>query len=356
MDVFKKKYILITQNYLEVVFLSTILENCFKIKLIQKSDDEDYLQALKIYNDETPTEIKTASNQISYWITKDTSNFKFKFLIFAAYLGDEVIGFAEIAYFNVQPTFALIDYMTFKETFKVNAVFFPIFNLIKYFMKDNNLNVDYWITEINNKENGTNIDKESIFFKKLICIENFGSINTDYFHPSLGESNYESSFVAKLYIKTNDIIKQLSRETVLSIIKTIYYSYYWEWYKPFTSINDINEYKQQLDVNFEKIKLNLMDQAQVPIESHNCVLSEINSNSTSRIIPAKNVKKKYTLPFVLLAVIAFPIIIMLVYEKIFKLFGYNLSSTTMTPAIATILAAALSGSILIWSTLRKKND
>ncbi|AKG34323.1 hypothetical protein [Paenibacillus durus] len=336
--------------------MSSILENRYKIKLIIKNDDEDYVQALKIYNDETPPEIKTESNQITYWINKDTSNFNFKFMIFTAYLDNEVIGFAEIAYFNVQPKFALIDYMTFKKVYKVNAVFFPIFNLIQNYMNNNSLHVDYWITEINHKEDGANIDKESAFFKKLICIENFGSISTDYFHPSLGDNNYESSFIARLYIKTNDSLKQLSKQTVLFIIKTIYYSYYWEWYKPFSTVDAINSYKQHLDINFEKIKKNLIDQANVSVECSNCMLAEVNSQSTSGIVPAKKVKKKFTLPLILTAVILSPLIIMLLYYQIFKLLGFNLGSTTMTPAVATILGAAISGSIGIWSTTRKKSD
>ena len=42
------------------------ISNEFIIKRVNKTSDEDYIKALKIYNDTTPYEIKTNSNEISY--------------------------------------------------------------------------------------------------------------------------------------------------------------------------------------------------------------------------------------------------------------------------------------------------
>lgn len=231
------------------------LTNCYKIKLISKSDDEDYIKALKIYEDQTPVEIRTASNEISYWIDKSRDdNADFNFMVFAVYLDNVVIGFSETAYFS-HNRFVLFDYITFSKDFRVNAVFFPVFSLIKNYFKDRmNFSVDYWITEISDRENGKQIDKESAFLKKLIYMENFCCIDIDYVQPQLGNNNFESSFQCKLYLQTNSEISQLSRDTVDSIVKNIYYSYYFNWYIPFLEESELKLYKINLDKHYSYFK------------------------------------------------------------------------------------------------------
>lgn len=41
------------------------LEHRFSIKHVTRTSDEDYVKALRIYNDTTPYEIKTPTNEIS---------------------------------------------------------------------------------------------------------------------------------------------------------------------------------------------------------------------------------------------------------------------------------------------------
>lgn len=46
------------------------LEHRFSIKHVTRTSDEDYVKALRIYNDTTPYEIKTPTNEITYWLSK----------------------------------------------------------------------------------------------------------------------------------------------------------------------------------------------------------------------------------------------------------------------------------------------
>ncbi len=334
--------------------MSFILKNCYKIKLVTKADDEDYIKAIKIYNDETPPEIKTSSNQISAWIDRKKDNLDFEFMVFVAYLDDEVIGFAEIAYFS-KNSFVLIDYLTLKKNFRVNAVFFPVLSLIQIFMQNRNSNVNYWITEINNKDDGKNIDRESAFFKKLICVENFGFINTEYYHPYLGEDNFESSFVSKLYLKTNDKITNLSKETVLLIIKSIYYSYYLEWYRPFMTTDGVNNYKLNLDVNFEKIKSNMLDQINISIECRDCLLPEtINSQSTSGTVPAKKTKPKLLYYLIVgMIILICPLLITILYNQVLSTFGLGVNTTSLASGIGTMLSALIAAATVYFVNTKK---
>ena len=45
-----------------------LLENKFSIKRVIRSSDEEYIEALKIYNETTPVDIKTNTNEITYWL------------------------------------------------------------------------------------------------------------------------------------------------------------------------------------------------------------------------------------------------------------------------------------------------
>ena len=46
--------------------MPNLLEHRFAIKRITKPSNEDYISALKIYNETTPPDIKTNTNEITY--------------------------------------------------------------------------------------------------------------------------------------------------------------------------------------------------------------------------------------------------------------------------------------------------
>lgn len=48
--------------------MPNLLEHRFAIKRITKPSNEDYISALKIYNETTPPDIKTNTNEITYWL------------------------------------------------------------------------------------------------------------------------------------------------------------------------------------------------------------------------------------------------------------------------------------------------
>jgi len=232
------------------------LEHKFAIKRIFKETDSGYNQAIRIYNDTTPVEIKTNTNEIVHWLNKEGC---FKIMVFVLYLDEEVIGFSMISYI-VAKKIVIIDYLALKSQYRINSVFFSYIGLLQNYLQKSTIDVSYYITEISNKGNGKNIDKESKIFKKLICLEGFGKINSIYHTPPLGLTNHESEFESFLYIKTNDNIKQINRETYLDIVRAIYYDYFYEWYKDFLlESKDLKEYRQRIDNGFNLVKKNIAD-------------------------------------------------------------------------------------------------
>lgn len=74
----------------------------------------------------------------------------------------------------------------------------------------------------------------------------------------LGLNNFESSFDAKIYIKSNDKISEISKDTYLQIIESIYYDYYVAWYKILFSESDLNKYQLKVDTLFQDLTNKLM--------------------------------------------------------------------------------------------------
>lgn len=50
------------------------LDYTFSIKKVKKTTDTDYIEAIKIYNEKIPYEIRTPSNEITMWINESQKN------------------------------------------------------------------------------------------------------------------------------------------------------------------------------------------------------------------------------------------------------------------------------------------
>ena len=58
--------------------MPNLLEHRFAIKRITKPSNEDYISALKIYNETTPPDIKTNTNEITYWLEQNRNELPFE--------------------------------------------------------------------------------------------------------------------------------------------------------------------------------------------------------------------------------------------------------------------------------------
>ncbi|MHA7965228.1 hypothetical protein ACX93W_13875 [Paenibacillus sp. CAU 1782] len=325
------------------------LTNCYKVKLITRADDEDYIKALKIYEEQTPVEIRTNSNEISYWIDNGKENEDFTFMVFAVYLDNTVIGFSETAYFS-KNRLVLFDYITFSKDFRVNAVFFPVFSLIKnYITEKMRFIVDYWITEISDRDNGKQVDRESAFLKKLIYLENFCYIDVNYIQPQLGDNNYESSFNCKLYLQTNGEIRTLSKETVNNIVKSIYYSYYYNWYAPFLAEESKKrKYRSNLDNIYKDFQESISSKSSIPVKYNTTLTDNDSSQTTSGSVPA-SINKSKAIKYVMLvcSIIVIPVVIVIASTYVLKLFKVQTD-------VYMALAPAIISAIIVWLTNKRK--
>ena len=70
------------------------LEYLFSIKRVKKTTDIDYINAIKIYNENIPFDIRTTLNELSMWLNEDTNKSPFIIYCFVLYINEQVVGFA----------------------------------------------------------------------------------------------------------------------------------------------------------------------------------------------------------------------------------------------------------------------
>ena len=315
------------------------MENKFTIRRVYKSTDEDYILALRIYNETTPTEIKTNTNEITYWLDKKDDSQPFEMLLFILYLDDKIAGFAMMSYLKKQHII-VIDYIALYDRYRVNAVFFPYISLLQNYLNESDYDVAYIVNEVSNKDNGKKIDKESRLFKKLFCLEGFGRINARYYTPPLGISNHESTFEAYLYVKSSDSIKMLSKDTYLSIVHSIYYDYFVTWYKDFLDKEDGKIYEQKISLSIQSIEKSVLAEAIIEILYVECPVLGIGAEEiTYGVLPAPKKKKISFWPILILFIVACPLVIIWMYTLILNKIGIPMSS------VATIIGSFMSATI-----------
>lgn len=231
------------------------LNSSFKIKRFQSSDDRDFIKALKIYNDTIPVETKTDTNEITYFLDLKEKRSREMFF-FGLYYNDDIIGYIESAYLSQTKTIVL-DYITLKNEFNINGIFYPLFSLFQQYFSENLIDYDYIVTEVSVRSIEENVDKESYYSRKLLQAEDFRIIDIPYPQPLLGLNNFESNFDLRLMIKSLNSIVNLKADTFKAIVKDIYYNHYLDWYKTFISDEDVAKYKIHISEQLEKIDNNL---------------------------------------------------------------------------------------------------
>lgn len=109
------------------------LDYRFRIRRFEKSSDADYAAALKIYNETTPYEIKTNTNEITMWLDRKEDSDPFESMFFALYFADILAGFAMMTYIRSQ-RIVILEYIALSAQFRVNTVFFSYVNLLENYL------------------------------------------------------------------------------------------------------------------------------------------------------------------------------------------------------------------------------
>ena len=325
----------------------------FSIKRIHKITDEEYIEALRIYNETIPFEIRTETNEINFWLSKNKENNYFEIYMFVLYLDGKLIGLSMTTY--LKKTKIVVDeYLAVLDQYRINTIFLVYLSLIQSYYKENNIDYSYYVTEISNKDSGESINWESQISLKVLCAEEFGKINAPYYTLPLGLDNYESNFEAILYIKTNDTIKSISKETYLQIVRSIYYDYFLIWYEKFMTTEELIQYKQEIQRNYELIQNEVLDYSEgVSITNSTCIALNAKNNfkRTAGTIPVTSNRHSKVIFLILCAIFILPVIIILGYSKLMEFMNIPLSSSTSI--IGSVITVVLTSLVTLYISSKK---
>lgn len=323
-----------------------ISEYKFSIKRILKTSDSDYIKSLSIYNNTTPYEIKTPTNEITYWINNQGKNTPFEIYVFSLYINDNNIGFLMLTYIK-RTKVIVYEYMAVLESFRNHTVFLTFENLFRNYLKEKNIDISYYITEMSNKNDGKDIDRESRIFEKMLCIEEYGKIDMLYYALPLGLENHESDFNAYLYI--TDVNNSLSMDinTYLDIVNSIYYDYWLNWYTKIMPTQDISIYRQKVNTFYNKISDAANKRNSIDIKRNNCSILNGEMGISHASIPIMNKKSKLMIWIILsIFVLCFPIVVIYIYNKILTNLGLSLGTEgTLVVSVFTSIVGAIAAII-----------
>lgn len=327
------------------------LEHRFSIKRVVKTSEDDYIKALRIYNDTTPFEIKTPTNEITYWLNKQKVSTPFEIYAFILYLNDEVIGLSMTTY--VKKTKIVVDeYLAVFEQYRIQTIFLVYESLIQNYYKETGIEISYYITEISHKESGKEMDRESRISLKMLCIEEYGKIEALYYALPLGLENHESNFIAHIYIKGIVPIQSISPKTYQDIVDSIYYDYWYTWYNAILPFSEMEIYKKIIDKNFESIKKSLTNNVSTMSVLHsNCNYLDIDADVSKGSIPAKKHPSCPSFLIITPIIIILPLFIIWGYSEVLK--ALNLSITSISTMVGSIISAILTSLTTLYVTKKK---
>lgn len=239
----------------------------FAIKRLTSSKDKDFIKALRIYNEAIPVEIKTSSNEITYFVDQSSSQKEREMYFFASYVDDIVIGFVEAAYL-LKTKSIVIDYIILKPEYRLNSVFYPLFSMVLRFFSECMIDFDYIVTEVSTRTVDESVDWESFYSRKMLQMEDFRIIDSLYMQPQLGLQNEESNFQFQLMIKSTQAVGTMRTSTYLHIIQDIYFSHYLPWYKMFLTDEETKHYLDHLQQQYDLVVRDLGDRETVTLEGH----------------------------------------------------------------------------------------
>lgn len=320
-----------------------MFEQKYAIKPLTSTKDRDYVDAIKIYIESIPADVRTSTNEIATFVNAPEDSYR-RMYFFALQHQGLVIGYAQFAYLKHEKILFL-DYIAFETQYKVNSAFYPFMSIISMYFLDVGIEYNYYITELGLQNSGKSIDIDSLFLRKVLSVEDFLAIAAPYRQPELGINRQETRVDAQLYIKTSSSIQSLQTETYFRIVHTIYFQHYLSWYKKVLNDAEIEQYETELRQEYERIVTQLSEKKEVDLldsvasrckyYSGRCQATHEN---TSAPLPQPKKQRKWPYSLLVLMLTAF---ISLIFYYLLKYLEITVNEFAGVYAATTALAVGV---------------
>lgn len=320
-----------------------MLEQKYAIKLLTSTKDRDYIDAIRIYIDAIPADVRTNTNEIATFVNSQDDTYR-RMYFFALQHQGSVIGYAQFAYLK-QDKILFLDYIAFRTEYKVNSAFYPFMSIISMFFHDAGIEFDYYVTELGLQNSGNSIDTDSLFLRKVLTVEDFNAVAAPYRQPELGINRQETCVDAQLYIKTSSSIRSLPTETYFRIVHNIYFQHYLSWYKKVLSSTEIEQYEAALKNQYDQIVNQLSGKNRVELldaVASNCRYYSGRCQATYKntSAPLPQPKRNIKWPFSILALILTALLSLLFYYLL-KYLNITMNEFAGVYAATTTLAVGV---------------
>lgn len=249
-------------------------DTTYRLALLEpgKKDLPELKKALSVYIKYTASHEKTSTNEIEEWFLKYNSEFTDNLMLFSFYRNGEIIGYAELVFFTDEK-FIFLDYMTLRDEYQKNNIFYEFFEQIQAYIDSTGREYDFIITEITYNLNDEP-NKENRLWISLLKMQGFHEIHAKYFHPRLGEKNFESEVRGELMLYSRGEVKSIKPATYIALVDAIYNKHYLRWYRPYLKDQGA-AYENVLKGFLKEISRSLQSKQNVTVNGYSEILNPI---------------------------------------------------------------------------------
>lgn len=220
-----------------------------------KSNKNGFDEAIYIYSSFIDYELKTNSNEITYWIDNYDKKFKNQSLYcFGFEFNGKIIGYSEFVHLK-DKDLIIIDYLIIEKKFRALDIAATFIALIRDFISSKQLSYSFIVAEIGWLSENAAPSERSQALARLLKMNGFKVVKAPYFQPSLNVKQPSQEEKAMLMIYTNNETNQLSQIQYLDIVNDIYFRHYLLWYS--YDKQHIENYKKHLEELYNGIKADL---------------------------------------------------------------------------------------------------
>jgi hypothetical protein len=242
----------------------------YKLKRFASSKSADFPSALLLYVRNTPANVRADTNEITYWLDNFQETFSDNFYVFGFYKNRLLIGYAQAAYFQTERIFAL-DYIALDEKHRANGAFHEFVDQLRDFMEVEHPEYYYGFAEVVSGSDEQDFEStKGHLLIRLFKHQGFRIIKAPYYQPRVMFDVPESEMKADLMIYSRDELKEISTETYLKIINTIYFKHYLRWKQIFPETQP--QYRKYLETLYTKVKSGVGRNRTILINGHKAVL------------------------------------------------------------------------------------
>lgn len=252
----------------------------YRLKRFVTADDPEFAAALLLYVRNTSPEMRTDTNEISYWLEEFAKQFGNPFYTFGFFRDRELVGYAEAAYFAAEGLIAL-DYIVIDQAHRRNNVFYEFLDHLRRFLEETHPEYRYGVAEVCYGPGQVYATQASALVTRLLKLQGFRVIRAPYYQPRLTVEDAESEMPGDLLIYGSAPIESLRTETYLSIVRTLYYRYYlpWKSIKP----KEYQQYEKYIDALYHRIEGKLKRTKTIVVNGHQAVLAPPDKEPTPKI-------------------------------------------------------------------------